>query len=451
MKFSDSAPVRLIFLLLVVYVLSAGLIFFFLDYQLNSTLTKGVDHTLSEERNLLQLQYRDNGTAGLYRAIKSEIESEGSQSHGFRILDRQNRVTYQAGGLILPMEKMFPGVRQMEVEASDGKSHPIRVISFSLGDGMTAFTAVSVEPMIALVRDFRQTFILTAGVVSLFGLAIGIWLMRQFRSRIDVFNRNTNLIMQSGDLSSRMPVTGNDELSVLAGNMNAMLERIERLVQGIRQVSDNIAHDLRTPMTRLRADVQVALQQEDPETYHAALKRVHNELEKMQNIFSSLLAISRAESGGMPVKRAVVDFSELLDELLELYEPAAEEKGLVLQGEVAKGLLVYGNRQLLAQIISNLLDNALKYVPPGGEIRLGANLQDNHIKVLVEDGGPGIPPEMRDKVFERFARLDPSRTMAGSGLGLSLVKAFVELHHGSISIVNSSLGGSAFLLDLPAA
>jgi signal transduction histidine kinase len=248
-----------------------------------------------------------------------------------------------------------------------------------------------------------------------------------------------------------MPVTGNDELSVLAGNMNAMLERIERLVQGIRQVSDNIAHDLRTPMTRLRADVQVALQQEDPETYHAALKRVHNELEKMQNIFSSLLAISRAESGGMPVKRAVVDFSELLDELLELYEPAAEEKGLVLQGEVAKGLLVYGNRQLLAQIISNLLDNALKYVPPGGEIRLGANLQDNHIKVLVEDGGPGIPPEMRDKVFERFARLDPSRTMAGSGLGLSLVKAFVELHHGSISIVNSSLGGSAFLLDLPAA
>jgi hypothetical protein len=451
MRFLDSAPVRLILLLLAVYAVSAGLVFFFLDYQLASTLTKGVDHTLSEERNLLQFQYRDNGTAGLYRAIKSEIESEGSQSHGFRILDQHNRITYQAGGLALPLEKQFSGVRQMEVEASDGKKHLARVISFSLGDGMTAFTAVSMDPVFALVQDFRLTFLMTAGMVSLFGLAIGLWLARRFRTRIDAFNRNTNLIMQSGDLSSRMPVSGNDELSVLASNMNAMLERIERLVQGIRQVSDNIAHDLRTPLTRLRADVQVALQQEDPETYHAALQRVHSELEKMQSIFSSLLAISRAESGGMPVKRAVVDFSGLLNEMIELYEPSAEEHGLKLHGEVAEGLQIYGNRQLLAQTISNLLDNALKYVPTGGEIRLGAQRQDNHIKVVVEDGGPGIPPEMRDRVFERFARLDPSRTMAGSGLGLSLAKAFVELHHGRISIVKSSLGGSAFLLDFPAA
>jgi signal transduction histidine kinase len=451
MRFLDSAPMRLIVLLLIAYLASTGLIFFFLDYQLASTLTRGVDHTLSEERNLLQMQYRDYGTQGLYRAIKSEIESEGSQSHGFRILDQNNRITYQAGGLSLPLDKGFIGVRQMDVEASDGKLRPVRVISFSLGDGLTAFSAVSVEPVLELVKDFRQTFLMTAGMVSLLGLVVGLWLARRFRLRIDAFNRNTNLIMQSGDLSSRMPVNGNDELSVLAGNMNAMLERIERLVQGIRQVSDNIAHDLRTPLTRLRADVQVALQQEDPATYHEALQRVHRELEKMQSIFSSLLSISRAESGGMPVKRAVVDFSELLNEMLELYEPSAEEHGLVLQGEVAEGLQVYGNRQLLAQIISNLLDNALKYVPSGGEVRLLAHREDNHIKVVVEDGGPGIPPEMRDKVFERFARLDPSRTMAGSGLGLSLAKAFVELHHGSISIAKSSLGGSAFLLDLPAA
>lgn len=451
MKFFNSAPVRLVLLLLIVYLVSAGLIFSFLDYQLASTLTKGADHTLSEERNLLQFQYRDNGTEGLYRAIKSEIESEGSQSHGFRIIDKQKQITYQAGGLSLPLEKPFPGVRQMQVEASDGKVHQARIISFSLGDGLTAFTAVSMDSVLELVRSFRQTFLLTAGLVSLFGLATGLWLAKRFRARIDAFNQNTNLIMQSGDLSSRMPVAGSDELSVLASNMNAMLERIERLVQGIRQVSDNIAHDLRTPLTRLRSDVQVALQQEDPETYYAALQRVHEELEKMQSIFSSLLAISRAESGGMPVKRAVVDFTELMEELLEFYEPSAEEHGLLLHGDVAEGLLVYGNRQLLAQMISNLLDNALKYVPSGGEVRMAAHRQDNQIRVVVEDGGPGIPPEMRDKVFERFSRLDPSRTMAGSGLGLSLAKAFVELHHGRISIVKSTLGGSAFLLDLPAA
>lgn len=451
MRFLDSGPVRLILLLLAVYVASAGLVFFFLDYQLASTLTKGVDHALSEKRNLLQLQYRDNGKAGLVRAIKSEIESEGSQSHAFRVLDQHRQIAYQAGGLVLPLEKQFSGIRQMEVEASDGKKHPVRVISFSLGDGLTAFSAVSMDTVLALVKNFRLTFILTAGAVSLFGLGTGLWLAWRFRSRIDAFNRNTNLIMQSCDLSSRMPVSGNDELTVLAINMNAMLERIERLVQGIRQVSDNIAHDLRTPLTRLRADVEVALQQKDPEVHHAALTRVHGELEKMQSIFSSLLAISRAESGGMPVKRAVVDFSGLLNEMLELYEPSAEEHGLLLHGEVADGLEVYGNRQLLAQIISNLLDNALKYVPSGGEVRLSALRQGNHIKVTVEDGGPGIPPEMRDRVFERFARLDPSRTMAGSGLGLSLAKAFVELHHGNISITKSTLGGSAFLLDFPSA
>lgn len=451
MRFLDSAPMRLVFLLLLAYVASVGLIFFVLDYQLISTLTRGMDHTLSEERSLMQMQYHDDGTAGLYRAIKSEIESEGSQSHGFRILDPDKRISYQAGGLLLPLEKSFPGVRQIEVEGSDGKLQQARVISFHLGDGLTAFTAVSMEPVLALVKSFRQTFFMAAGMVSLLGLAIGFWLARQFRGRIDAFNRNTNLIMQSGDLSRRMQVTGNDELSVLAGNMNAMLERIERLVQGIRQVSDNIAHDLRTPLTRLGADVQVALQQENPEAYRAVLQRVHGELEKMQSIFSSLLAISRAESGGMPVKRGVVDFSELLNEMIELYEPSAEEHGLELQSEVAEGLLIYGNRQLLAQIISNLLDNALKYVPAGGKVRLGAQRQDDHIKVVVEDGGPGIPPDMRDKVFERFARLDPSRTMAGSGLGLSLAKAFVELHHGSIAIVKSNLGGSAFLLDFPAA
>ncbi|MDP2785692.1 MAG: HAMP domain-containing sensor histidine kinase [Sulfurimicrobium sp.] len=451
MNFWDSVPLRLVAGLLLVYLCSATLIFFFLDYQLTSTLTKGVDHTLSEESNMLLLQYRDNGTDGLYRAIKSEIESEGSQSHGFRILDSKNHITYQAGGLALPMVKLFPGVQQIKVESSEGKTHVARVISFSLGEGMSGFVAASMEPVLALVNDFRQTFLVTAGTVSLLGLALGFWLARRFRGRIDAFNRHTNLIVQSGDLSSRMPAVGNDEFSVLASNMNAMLERIEKLVQGIRQVSDNIAHDLRTPLTRLRADVQVALQQGGAEVHKAALERVHGELEKMQSIFSSLLAISRAESGGMPVKRAVVDFSELLNELVELYTPSAEEHGLVLHGAVAEGLLIYGNRQLLAQIISNLLDNALKYVPAGSEVRLHAQRQDNQIKVVVEDGGPGIPPPMRDKVFERFTRLDPSRTMAGSGLGLSLAKAFVELHHGTISITKSPLGGSAFILDLPAA
>lgn len=450
MRLRDSAPLRLALGMLLAYLCSAALLFFFLDYQLASTLTREIDRGLAEERDLLLFQYRDAGATGLHRAIEHEIESEGSQSHAFRILDTQHRITYQAGGLVLPMVTPFSGVRQMELESSDGKFHAARVISFSLGREMNGFVASSMEPVLALIGSFRQTFLMTASVVTLFGLVSGYWLAWRFRRRMDAFNRHTRLIVQSGDLSSRMPVAGNDEFSVLAGNMNAMLERIEKLVQGIRQVSDNIAHDLRTPLTRLRADVQVALQQGDATSHHAALERVHGELEKMQSIFSSLLAISRAESGGMPVKRAVVDFSELLNEMAELYIPSAEEHGLTLETEIADGLLIYGNRQLLAQTFSNLLDNALKYVPVGGKVSLRAQKEGSQIRVVVEDSGPGIPLEMRDKVFERFTRLDPSRTMTGSGLGLSLAKAFVELHHGRITITKGALGGSAFILDFPA-
>lgn len=451
MKLLDSAPLRLVLGLLLAYVCSAALIFSFLEYQLTSTLTKGVDYSLAEERNMLQMQYREYGKEGLYRAIRSEIENEGSHSHGFRILDPRHQVTYQAGGLSLPLVQPFSGIRQMELEASDNKPHAVRVIGFSVGDGMTGFIASSMEPVLGLIDDFRQTFLLTAGVVSLFGLALGLFLARRFRGRIEAFNRHTQLIVQSGDLSSRMAVVGNDEFSILASNMNAMLARIEKLVQGIHQVSDNIAHDLRTPLTRLRADVQVALQQNDEAVHRAALGRVLVELDKMQAIFNSLLAISRAESGGMPMKRTRVNFSELLEELVELYAPSAEDKGLMLEGEIPAGLQLYGNRQLLAQALSNLLDNALKYVPAGGKVKLSAHGRAGRIKVAVDDSGPGIPDEMRDKVFERFTRVDPSRTIAGTGLGLSLAKAFIELHHGRLGVVRSKLGGSSFTLDLPAA
>lgn len=449
MKLSDSAPLRFALGLLLVFLFGAALIFFFLHYQLTSHLERETDRGLLEEKALLLLQYRDYGPAGLYRAIQNEIASEGSQSHSFRVIDRKGRVVYQAGGLTFPTLKPFAGVREMDLGANPGKT--VRMISFPVGDDLTAYVAFGMGRAARLIGDFRLTFILTAGLVALFGLALGYWLAWRFRLRIDAFNRHARLIVQSGDLSSRMPVTGNDELSVLAGNMNAMLDRIEKLVQGIRQVSDNIAHDLRTPLTRLRSAVQVALQQEDAAAHRAALERVLSEMEKMQGIFNSLLAISRAESGGMPVKRSVVDFSALLNEMVELYVPSAEDHGLTLHGAIEEGLKVYGNRQLLAQIISNLLDNALKYVPAGGEVGVKAGQQDDRVNVIVEDSGPGIPADMQERVFDRFARLDPSRTMAGSGLGLSLAKAFVELHHGHIAISKSALGGTAFTLDLPAA
>lgn len=445
-----TTPARLALGFLVLYVVGTLLIFLFLNYQLRASLLAQVDKLLLDQQSLLSLQYRDGGQSGMFRAIQSELQSRGRSDRTYRVLEG-NKVIFESGELVLPNLPAGQRLRNLDavIEGSEARKVQARVLSFPIRSNLQVHIARSLESTDELMRSFRSAFMLAVVLVLLLGAAGAWWLTQRFWRQIQSFSQMALKIVNSGNLASRMPVRGNDEFAILASNMNAMLDKIEKLVQGIRQVSDNIAHDLRSPLTRLRADVEVTLQQKDPAKYHESLVRVLAELNKMQDIFQSLLSLGQAEAGSLKIRKKPLDFSALLNDVAELYEALAEDKGQTLIASIPPKLELQGDRQLLAQAFSNLLDNAVKYVPNDGKIMLSAERQGDVIEIRLDDSGSGIPAEHRAKVFDRFFRVDPSRTLPGTGLGLSLVKAFIEMHQGTITLTDSRLGGASFVITLP--
>jgi signal transduction histidine kinase len=261
-----------------------------------------------------------------------------------------------------------------------------------------------------------------------------------------------------GDLSLRLPVSGSgDELDRLAAGLNDMLARIGELMSGLREVSDNIAHDLRTPLTRLRNHVEEALRgAADPQAYRAALERTIEESDGLIAVFNALLLIARAEAGAESASVGPFDLGETVASVAELYEPVAEENGAKLTIEAARGLTVTGNRELIGQAVANLIDNAVKYAGAAGEatekteITVTARRAGAAVAIEVADRGPGIPADDRARALERFVRLEGARSRPGSGLGLSLAAAVMRMHGGAIRL-DDNAPGLKVTATLPAA
>jgi signal transduction histidine kinase len=281
------------------------------------------------------------------------------------------------------------------------------------------------------------------GLAITFALALGGGLTMSWSvvRRLEAINQTSRDIME-GDLSRRIPADGSgDDFDQLAGNLNLMLERISGLMESVRQVSDSIAHDLRTPLTRLRSQLELASTQlEQPEEARAALEQAIEDANELLATFNALMRIARIESGGRRAGFSEVDISTLVCDVAEFYEPLAADKGQQLTLEVDDGMTVNGDRDLLFQAIANLLDNAIKYTPRSGRVTLGARKLADDLEVTVADTGPGIPAELRTKVFQRFFRLDSSRSTPGSGLGLSLVQAAADLHGVQIALDDNCPG-----------
>jgi signal transduction histidine kinase len=282
-------------------------------------------------------------------------------------------------------------------------------------------------------------------IVIVLGLAGGFFVTRRVLTRVDAMTETTRTII-AGDLTGRLPIAGTgDELDRLAENLNAMLDRIEALMRGLQEVSDNIAHDLKTPLTRLRNRAEQALRMAKGDAdCRLALDAIIEESDDLIRTFNALLMIARAESGHSREGMTDFDAAEVAEGVAELYEPLANEKGLELTVEAPQKLPMHGNRELVSQALANLVDNAIKYgaaaAQAGGQILVSALATREHIEVAVADHGPGIPEADRERAVVRFVRLEQSRSEPGSGLGLSLAAAVAHLHGGVLKLEDNAPG-----------
>ncbi len=406
--------------------------------------------TLEAEITGLAEQYDQRGLSGLVQIVAAR--SAGDRGDAMLYLITAPDGQPLAGNLAAwPLGvPARAGWLSFSVESgAKGSTEPARGRVILIPGGYRLLVARDIRDAAAF-RDRVKLTLLWSGLVALgVGLLGGAAMSRKLLRRVELVNRTSERVM-AGNLSDRVPVEGtSDEFDQLAGNLNRMLDQIERLMTAMREVTDDVAHDLRTPLARLRARLELALiGSEATPAQGAAIRAAIEEADRLLATFNALLGIAEAEAGAARDQAEPLDLAEIARGAAELYEPAAEEKAFQLSLALEPGVSVRGDRHLLSQAIANLLDNALKYAG-GGELRIRVFAADGRAVLEVADSGPGIRESDRDKVLDRFVRLEPSRSTPGNGLGLSLVRAVARRHHGTVSLGDNQ-PGLKVRLELPA-
>lgn len=397
--------------------------------------------------------YARGGIVGLVRSIDQRSRQPGASL--YLVTDATGRI------LSGNVQSLDPGILDRAgfisvpfgyerfTEDSDDRYHLAVAEVVSLPNGMRILVGRDTTDLDRIRLVVRDALVLALGLMGAGALFAWLLVGRRALQRLDLMSRSSRRIL-AGDLSERLPVTGaGDEFDRLSENMNTLLARVALLQEGLRQVSDNIAHDLKTPLTRLRNRAEAALidRSADP---RQALDAAVTEADQMIRTFDALLMIGRVEAGSHPVEKVKVDLAAMAADVAELYEPVAEEAGATLSIDAPLPVPAMVSRELIAQTLANLIDNALKYGTgnPAPQVSVRVAAEDGFCRISVADNGPGIPDDQKERVFERFYRLDRSRTRPGSGLGLSLVQAIARLHGGRVRIEDAA-PGLRVVIDIP--
>jgi signal transduction histidine kinase len=463
-KLIRTTAFRLTLVYLLLFAIFAASLLGYFAWNTRRLITEQITSTVSAETGEISEIYGRRGLRGLVSTIENRSLRPGANLY---------LITTPTGQMIAGnVGSLAPGVLATQgwsetmyrrLDDQDDMDHRALVYVTELSSGFRLLIGRDLDErrrLFGIVAKAAQWSIL---IVVVLGLGGGIFVARRVLRRIDAMTGTTRRIM-AGDLTGRLPVgRSGDELDRLAENLNAMLERIEALMAGLKEVSDNIAHDLKTPLTRLRNRAEEALAKSASEAeYRAALERTIEESDGLIRTFNALLMIARAESGQARGNMDDFDAAEVANGIHELYEPLAEDDGMSLRVKTRPSP-IHGNRELISQALANLVENAIKYgkpvpaQPPTGSvvsmdswpIVIEARREGDQVLLSVTDRGPGIPEADRKHAVERFVRLEASRTLPGSGLGLSLASAVATLHGGELRLGDAHPGLVA-TLALPA-
>jgi signal transduction histidine kinase len=453
-KLVRTTAFRLTLVYLLLFAIFAASLLGYFAWNTRRMITEQIAETVSSELTQLTDEYSRGGIRGLATAVEARSLRPGANLYLV--------TTPQGQGVAGNVGSIAPGVMDQSgwvetyytrLQEPNARNHFALVQVSQLSGGFRLLIGRDLEErrrLFGIVAKAAQWSVL---IVVVLGLAGGVFVARRVLRRIDAMTGTTQRIM-AGDLSERLPVgRSGDEIDRLAENLNAMLERIEALMVGLKEVSDNIAHDLKTPLTRLRNRAEDALAKSSNETeYRSALERTIEESDGLIRTFNALLMIARAESGQARDNMTDFDAADIASGIQELYEPLAEDKGLTLSVK-ADPATMHGNRELISQALANLVENAIKYGMPVQAASASETIGEKTPDILIEthrngdnvlfsvtDHGPGIPEADRARAVERFVRLEASRTQPGSGLGLSLASAVATLHGGDLRLADSQPG-----------
>jgi heavy metal sensor kinase len=443
------------------FMLTSCVAFIFFYVLITSVIRDRTDQDLLGEARTLSSILKVQGINAVKRNIIFEAQAAGEKKIFFRLLSldgqefSSSNMSYwrDIGVAMAAIEQLIDGNRPavFNTVSLPDRKHNIRVLYAIVGHNIILQLGQSMENYTRFIEAFRKIFVATMASLFVFAAIVGWFMARRALAGVEAVTRTARQI-SAGSLKERVPVKKyQDEIDQLAITFNQMLDRIQTLVTGIREMSDNIAHDLKSPITRIRGISEVSLTTGASEKeYENMAASTVEECDRLLDMINTMLVISRTEAGVNKLDAKEMDIGAVVRDACELFQSPAEDKDLRLVCDVVVNCIIFGDNRLIQRMIANLLDNAIKYTPAGGSVEVKVEAASNDaVAVSVKDSGIGISINNMSRIFDRFYRCDPSRSEVGTGLGLSFARAIARAHGGDITVANAPNQGSIFTVTLP--